>query len=318
MKKCPSCEVELEPLIEELSECPRCKKVFKDNLEKDEEKGEEEKQDGSLKDNITFNLNQQYEVPEKGIPIKDGKFAVLICHAAKDESDRYIRLSWWKDSYMLHKGMIKIKERTVLNNMIKALEKIDEVFDDFWDWRGNKSNTKTEKTEEQKKKEKQHDIIKYRIIENKTCPNCQKTMKKFKTHYDCSHCGELVILEGYNQPIFNRDSNDLDLSFDSNLPIHHYLCETGITIKWFMGEWKAVAVIYSKDNPNKRWLRFYWWDRDFSKYLKMGRHEIGEGIQMGWKAKRGTGQTNVYDKKLIKLLIEGLKKFAQELNREIE
>lgn len=318
MKKCPSCEVELEPLIEELSECPRCKKVFKDNLGKDEEKGEEEKQEDFLKDSKTFNLNQQYEILEIGIPIKEGKFAVLICHDAKDESDRYIRLSWWKDSYISHKGMIKIKESTVLNNMIKALEKIDEAFDDYWDWRSYKSITKKEKTEEQNKKEKQHNIIKYRIIENRTCPNCQKTMEKKKTHYLCTYCGELVILEGYNQPIFNRDSNDLDLSFDSNLPIYHFSCETGIIIKWLMAEWKAVAVIYSKDNPNKRWLRFYWWTRDLANYMKTGHHDIGEGIQMGWKAKRGTGVTNFYEKKLIKPLIEGLKKLAQELNWEIE
>ena len=80
-----------------------------------------------------------------------------------------------------------------------------------------------------------------------------------------------------------------------------------------MGEWKAAVVIYSKDNPNKKWLRFYWWVRDLSNILKYGQKEMGNGTQMGWKAQRGISSPNLYDKKLIKPLINALKKIANEL-----
>ena len=84
-----------------------------------------------------------------------------------------------------------------------------------------------------------------------------------------------------------------------------------------MGEWKAVAVIHAKDNPNKQWLRFYWWMRDLSRIMKFGQRELGEGTQMGWKAQRGVGSPNIYDKKEIKPLIEALKKAAANLNWDI-
>ena len=80
-----------------------------------------------------------------------------------------------------------------------------------------------------------------------------------------------------------------------------------------MGEWKALAVIYASNNPNKKWLRFYWWARDLSSILKNGRREIGEGIQMGWKAQRGVSSPNIYDKNLLKPLIKALKKISEEI-----
>ena len=197
--------------------------------------------------------------------------------------------------------MFKIHDKNVLNNTIIALEKIDESFDDIWSWTGKYGKQK-HKTEEDLEKEKNLEIIKYRILENKTCPKCQKKMDKMKSHYECQHCGEIVILEGYNQPIFNILSEDMDLQFHANFPINFYLPVSGITLKWLMGEWKAVAVIYSKDNPNKKWLRFYWWMRDLSNILKYGQREFGDGTQMGWKAQRGISSPNIYDKKLVKPL----------------
>jgi len=320
--KCPACDVEMEPLVAGIFQCPKCKKIIKAKEEKEEEeKAKVEK--GDFEEGEYFHskasLNKQYEICEKGITISktDTRWiAVLICHSAYLESEKYVRVSWWGKSFYRHKGQIKIYDKEVLHNLIIALEKIDENFDEFWGWHG-KFKRKKAKTEEEKLKEKKLDIIKYRILENRTCPKCNKKMDKMKSHYECSHCGEIVILEGYKQPIFNIAPSDLDLNFHANFPINYYLPVSGITIKWLMGEWKAVVVIYSKDNPNKKWLRFYWWIRDLSNILKYGQRELGEGTQMGWKAKKGVSSPNLYNKEELRPLIEALKKISQDLGWEI-
>jgi hypothetical protein len=92
---------------------------------------------------------------------------------------------------------------------------------------------------------------------------------------------------------------------------------SGVTVKWLMGEWKAIVVIYSKDNPNRKWLRFYWWVRDLSSILRYGQREMGEGTQMGWKAQKGVSSPNIYDRKLIKPIISALRKISTELNWDI-
>ena len=304
----------MELLVTGIFQCPKCKIIIKEKVEKKELKEAEENVNEFVKDGKNFNLNRKYEIPEKGIVVREGKFAVLLCHSAYLNSDRYIRLSWWNNFFIQHVGMIKIIEKDVLKNLIIALEKIDEAFDDFWDWRGS-FGKKKEKTEDQKEKEKRIEIIKYRIIENQTCPNCEKRMNKAKSHYECTHCGEIIILEGYNQPIFNLDSKNLSLDFVGNFPINFYMPKSGITIKWLVGEWKALVVIYSKNNPNKKWLRFYWWVRNLSSFMKSGSHEMG-GTQMGWSTQRGAGSTNIYNKKEVKLLINALKRIAQEINWE--
>lgn len=321
--KCPSCDIEMEPLVEGIYQCPNCKKIVKTKEPEEKEAEKKEKlgefQDGEYFQNHT-GLNEQYEIAEKGITITKGPtrwIAVLICHSGYLESERYIRLSWWKKSFYRHGGMMKIYDRDVLINMIKALEKIDRDFDDFWGWQGKYREKKT-KTEEQKMRERKLDIIKYRIIENRTCPKCQNRMTKKKSHYECDKCGEIVILEGHNQPVFNVPAQDLNLNFQGNFPINFYLPVSGITIKWLMGEWKALVVIYNKDNPNKKWLRFYWWMRNLKSVLKYGKRQMGENTQMGWKAKKGSGSTNVYDKELIKPLINALRKSGEELGWNLE
>jgi hypothetical protein len=200
---------------------------------------------------------------------------------------------------------------------VKSLERIDDKFDEVWTFQG-KFRRKRPKTKEQQEKEKKLDIIKYRILENRTCPKCQKKMDKMKSHYECQNCGEIVVLEGYNQPIFNIASSDLDLNFQGDFPINFYMPVAGITVKWLMGEWKALVVIYSKDNPNKKWLRFYWWNRDLQNILKYGQREMGNGTQMGWKVQKGVSSPNLYDKKLLKPLINALKNAAKELNWDID
>ena len=319
--KCPACNIEMEPLVEGIFQCPQCKKIAKqkdtESLAKEKAKiGEGEFQDGSYY-HKNASLNKQYEICEKGITIQKTEnrlFAVLICHNAYLKDEKYVRLSWWKNYQ--HAGMFKIYDKFVLHNSIIALEKIDSSFDDLWNWSG-KYGKQESKTKDDLEREKNLDIIKYRILENRTCPKCQNKMDKMKSHYECQHCGEIVILEGYNQPIFNISPKDLDLAFHANLPINYYLPVSGITVKWLMGEWKAIAVIYAKDNPNKKWLRFYWWMRDLSNILKYGQREMGNGTQMGWKAQRGLSSPNLYDKKLVKPLIRALKNISNELNWNI-
>jgi ribosomal protein L37AE/L43A len=309
----------MELLVAGIYQCPQCRKIVK--LKEEKEVEEQEKvEKGDFLDGDYFHknysLNKQYEVAETGIIINksdNGLFAVLICHSGILKDEKYVRLSWWK-SYQ-HAGMFKIYDKDVLKNVITALEKFDQDFDDIWTWKG-KFGKQQSKTKDQIEKEKNLDIIKYRIIENRTCPRCSKKMEKLKSHYECQHCGEIVVLEGYNQPIFNIPSKDLDITFRGDFPINFYLPVSGITVKWLMGEWKAIVVIYSPDNPDKKWLRFYWWVRDLSKFLKYGQREMGENIQMGWKAQKGSSSPNIYDKKSISPLIESLKKIAVKLNWE--
>lgn len=307
----------MEPLVPGIYQCPQCKKIQKQKDDTVEEDLEKQVEQGQYLDGEYFHknasLNKQYEISEKGIIISKSEtrlFATLICHSAYLKDEKYVRLSWWK-SYQ-HAGMFKIYDKNVLNNVITSLEKINKSFDDIWTWSG-KYGKQEPKTKEIIEKEKYIDLLKYRIIENRTCPKCQKKMTKGKSHYECQHCGEIVILEGYNQPIFNIPSTELDLTFQTNFPINYYMPVSGITVKWLMGEWKAIVIIHSKDNPNKKWLRFYWWMRDLNNVLKYGQREIGEGTQMGWKAQRGISSPNIYDKKLITPLIKALKKIQADL-----
>ena len=322
---CPACNIEMELLVAGIYQCPQCKKIIKEKKSIEVEKiGKAETLIGNFIDGEWFHnnasLNRNYEIAESGFIISKTDtrmFAILICHNPLLKSEKYIRLSWWKKSFYQHAGQFKIYDREVLSNIIRALENFENNFDELWTFQG-KFGKKSLKTEEQKEKEKKLDIIKYRILENRTCPKCQKKMDKMKAHYECSHCGEIVILEGYNQPIFNISSSDLDLYFHGDFPINFYMPTAGITVKWLMGEWKAIVVIYSKDNPNKKWLRFYWWSRDLRNFLKFGRRELGEGTQMGWKAQKGVASPNLYNKKLLKPLIIALKNTANELNWDIE
>jgi len=318
--ECPSCKVKMQPLVAGIFQCPQCRKIIKEKDKEADTSAELKIDKGDFQDGEYFHknvsINKNYEVCEKGITINKTEnrlFAALICHSAYFKEEKYIRLSWWKN--LQHAGMFKIYDKDVLNNMIITLEKIEDSFDEFWGWEGKYEKIEP-KTKQDLEKEKNLEIIKYRIIENRTCPKCAQKMDKMKSHYECQHCGEIVVLEGYNQPIFNVASTDLDLRFHGNFPINFYLPVSGITVKWLMGEWKALVVIYSKDNPNKKWLRFYWWVRDLSNILKFGQSEMGEGTQMGWKTQRGIASPNINDRKLIKPLISALRKVSIDLKWE--
>lgn len=319
--ECPSCNIEMEQLVEGIYQCPQCRKILKKKEETLPISTEEKEDLYGFKDGEYFHtklsLNKEYEICEKGIIVHSSNtrvLAALICHSSILKEEKYVRISWWK-TYQ-HAGMFKIYNKAVLQNTIKSLEKIEESFDEQWNWIG-KYNTQKTKTEEEKEKEKKIEIIKARIIENRTCPNCQQKMEKYKSHYLCQHCSEIVILEGFNQPIFNIDPSDLNLKFQTNFPINFYLPVNGITVKWLVGEWKAIVVIYSKDVESKKWLRFYWWNRDFTNLIKYGQRDMSMNTQMGWKSQRGVSSPNIYDKTILKPLIDALKKIASELKWEI-
>jgi len=315
---CPVCNVPMEELVEGIFQCPKCKKLIKEKKEELEIKEDRESEQGIILDREYFHnnlsLNEKYEICEKGIIVKKTEtrlFAVLICHSPYTPDNKYLRLSWWKNQ--THAGMFKIFETSVLSNLIKSLKKIEKNFNDFWTFEG-RLGSDDPKSEKQKSREREREIIKYRILENQTCPSCQRKMNKEKSHYECPHCGEIVILEEYNQPIFNIPPENLNLDFHTNFPINYYLPVSGITIKSYMGEWKAIVVIYSRDNPNKKWLRFYWWVRDLQNIVKYGRSMRSENGHMGWNTKKGMSSPNIYDKSVINPLIITLEKLKKELN----
>ena len=97
-----------------------------------------EEEEGEIKDgeyfHSNYSLNKQYEICEKGIIVDKSQYytlAVLVCHSPYIKDEKYVRISWWK-GYQ-HMGMFKIYEKDVLINTIRALEKIDESFDDMDD-----------------------------------------------------------------------------------------------------------------------------------------------------------------------------------------
>jgi len=317
--RCPACDIPMEPLVAGIFQCPQCNKIIKEKMDNDEGKDQDKIKKLDFQDGEYFyrnaSLNKNYEICEKGITIiKSPKrwLAALICYAPHLKTSKYIRLSWWKKEVYQHGGFFKITNSDVLKNVIIALDKINASFDEFWSWKGSfEENSKNNDNVFEDEKLK---ILKYRIIENLTCPNCNKKLINRKSHYECVHCGEIILINGYKDPIFDINPKNLSLKFTTNLPVNFYLVNTGITVNWLMAEWKAIAVIYSNDNPNKKWLRFYTWERDVQSLLKYGR----SGAQMTWNAKRGSGSPNIYDKKTLKLLIEDLKKIANELNWNIK
>ena len=141
-------------------------------------------------------------------------------------------------------------------------------------------------------------------------------MKKSKNNrfYDCQVCGEIVVLED-GRPIFDVPTDKLPLSYSSNFPINYYIPEKGITFKWLMGEWKSIVIIYDQSNPDRKFLRFYWWTRNLQDYIS-SEYSMGDSaaVSFKWSARKGVGTTNIYDKNLIAPLIKALKSEKKELS----
>ncbi|GAB4305296.1 MAG: hypothetical protein Kow0069_00850 [Promethearchaeota archaeon] len=303
--KCTKCgSTQLNHVGDNIYECLACKKIIMIKTEKEE--GAAEVEEGEFEDGAVFHskasLSKKYEICEKGITVLKEPtrwIAVLVCHPPDEPKSRYVRLSWWRKSFYEHAGMFKIWEPSVLKNTIAALEKIDANFDQNFAFTGDFSDDGSD------------DGVATSF--DGTCPNCKKKLRKNRSgrYYECV-CGEIVIIED-GMPIFNIPPEQLPLSFSANFPINYYVPDAGITVKWLMGEWKAVVVIHDPDNPEKRFLRFYWWTRDLSEYM-MGGGIPGSSSSLGWSAKRGAMSANVYRRELVPKIVDALKKVKEELD----
>jgi len=249
-------------------------------------------------------INSKYEICEQGIIVDQSSIymiAVLICHNPDFSNSKYVRLSWFKDPAHIHWGMIQIREKAVLANTIRALETIDKNFDEEFEWIGSSDPLADPNLNDDK-------FLHYKIVDRK-CPNCGKTLKKRLKFYECENedCGDLfVIVNGI--PLKDFPSEQLPLRFVKNLPVTFYLPFVGITTKIHVGDWKAIAIIYKDTNPDRKWLRFYWWVRDLQPYLESQLTiDIEANKSLAWESKKGVKSPNIHDKKLIKPLIEALK-----------
>ena len=96
-------------------------------------------------------------------------------------------------------------------------------------------------------------------------------------------------------------------TYSSNFPINYYLPKVGVTTKLSMGIWKAIVIIYAKENPDKKWLRFYWWRRDLQTFM-MSKYQMGAAQGLKWETRKGVLSPNIYEKETIRPLIDGIKK----------
>ncbi|MBN2155052.1 MAG: hypothetical protein JW776_03320 [Candidatus Lokiarchaeota archaeon] len=302
--KCPNCNTELRLLVPGIFECPNCKTIIKEKIEEEEKPEELSITSGDWFMRNT-KLNSKYEICEQGIIVhqtpKD-MIAILICHSPDFPNSNYIRLSWFREKARIHWGMIKIREKSVLKNTIQALERIDKNFDSDFEWVNKEEDAMDNNLSDE-------ELLIYTFTDRK-CPQCGKTLKKRKKFYECENqmCGELfVIVNG--RPLYNSPSEKLPLRFVKNLPINFYLPVAGITTKMFVGDWKAIAVIYKESNPDRKWLRFYWWVRDLQPYLESQLTiDIEANKSLSWSSRKGVKSPNIYDKRIIRPFIAGLKK----------
>ncbi len=315
-KICPSCgKAELKELVPGINTCPNCRKIFRGKIpepEKKEERKDEGLQDGKyFMDNTT--LNPKWEVADCGITIhrEPNKrwFAVLLCHPPDFPNMKYIRLSWWKKSINTHAGMFKIQDFDVVDNVIIALERFDALFDDTFNPKDNTSLSFKPIDEREILSEQEIELF---DMTKRKCPKCGWKMDRSrnKRYYECTRCGEIIII--YQEtPIVDILPETLPLSFSTNYPVNYYLPGHGITVKQGMADWKAILTIYAKENPEKRWLRFYWWQRNLQDYMS-SQYSLGGSRGLKWDTKKGVQSPNIYDISLIRPLIDAIKQLKKE------
>jgi hypothetical protein len=291
-------------MIPGLFECPKCKTIIQEKKKKEEKPEELSVTQGDWFMRNT-KLNEKYEICEQGVIAHQSPkmmIAALICYSPDFPNSKYIRLSWFKDPIHIHWGMIKIRDKAVLTNTIKALEKIDKNFDEEFNWIGKEEIPADPELSDV-------DFLNYKIID-KMCPVCGKKLIKRKKFYECENqvCGELyVIVNGL--PLFNYPAENLPLRFVKNFPITYYLPVAGITTQMHVGDWKAIAVIYKDSNPDRKWLRFYWWTRDLQPYLNSQLIvDLEANKSLAWTSRKGVKSPNIYDKKILRPVIDALKK----------
>ncbi|MHA1819074.1 MAG: hypothetical protein ACTSU2_00970 [Promethearchaeota archaeon] len=324
MPECPSCgNKNMIKLVEGIYQCPNCKKIISLKGKEKAEKEELAFKSGEFFMKNTA-INRHYEICEKGLIIdKNSKYmlSALICHSTGLSKSKYIRLSWFKGVSNLHVGMYKITDAAEANNIINALEKIDKDYDENFnrlDIQGQNGEINTEKNEEEHYNSNLSLLSELNLPEFKGyCPNCKAKMHKSKNHkyYTCDMCGQVVVIFNGN-PIYDVPTDKLPLTYSTNFPVNYYIPTWGITVKWLMGEWKALVIIYQKDEPEKKWLRFYWWTRNLQSYIlsELRAPVSSEKSPFAWHAKKGCGSTNIFDKSLIPKVIDAIKKIKEELN----
>ncbi len=309
-QKCPNCgDGNLVPLVQGIKKCSKCNKIVKVSAEYEEKKIEKQEPGEHLDAEYLQKrtaLNEKYEIAEFGnIAFRDKDYlvAVIVAHAPEFPNSSYIRLSWFKGSTNQHYGMMKINNRAVANNLLKALKKFDEDFNDEFD-------LIKEITRSRKDVEYTNEFN----MKKQLCLNCGTKMKKIKRYFECPRCGDLVILEDGN-PIADIDPTKLTLDYESNLPVNYYYPYLGITINWLMAEWTAVVIVYAKENPRKKWLRFYTWTRNLQQVLSDS-PTINISAAFRWEARKGIGSPNIYTKEELRKLIAALEKTMQEWKRQ--
>jgi hypothetical protein len=198
--------------------------------------------------------------------------------------------------------MFKIEEKDLLSNVITSLKKIDEDFDDLY--------TQINKEKEIENKDLTEIFNK---PFNKRCPNCNSKMvqERGASFYSCEQDGTIVIIED-GQPISDIPLNRLPLSYSKNLPVNYYTVVAGITVKWDVGDWRALVVVEDPENEQKRFLRFYWWTRDMQDFMRP-RASLTHGGSLSWEPRAGTKSPNISQKSLIQSLVQALEMTKEDL-----
>jgi hypothetical protein len=82
-----------------------------------------------------------------------------------------------------------------------------------------------------------------------------------------------------------------------------------------MAEWTAIVIVYAKENPRKKWVRFYTWTRNLQDVMRDG-PSIGHSTAFKWDARKGIGSPNLYSKQELKSLIIALEKAMKEWKKQ--
>ncbi len=311
---CPSCgKGELTDLVPGIKTCSVCRKIFRTQIDQVKVASTEHFgiQEGEYFNKHTT-LNPQWEIAESGITvareINNWWIAVLLCHTPSFPDTKYLRISWWKKAINAHGGMFHIEDFEELENVIIALQRFEADFDDTF----NPKPGVTISYSPLPSREKYENLQNVFDENAHLCTKCGFKMKKSqnKRYYECERCGEIIILEE-GKPVFDVPSQYLPLNYSSNFPINFYLPGYGITVKIGMADWKALVTVYSKENPEKKWLRFYWWRRDLQEYMT-SQYTFGLGQGLRWEARKGALSPNIYQKDQLPKLIDALQQMKRE------
>jgi ribosomal protein L37AE/L43A len=310
-EQCPTCGGDLVPLGGGgIFTCKKCRKLVRKTAEQDAgpvtQATASEDLNGAFYERKRM-LNPQYEKAVKGLHVfSEGniRMDVLLAYEPDFPRSRYLRLSWWKGG-MMHHGMVKINHIDVARNLVKALRMIDVAYDDDFAPIGDFGVTA----------EAEEDFDFNFDQTRRECPNCKRKMKKSRTnrYFECEWCGEIVIIED-GVPIYSIPPTKLTLAFNSNYPINYYSAHQGITFSWQMGDWQAAVVIFDPNNPNKKWLRIYWWIRRLDQYMAAETRVLAQGIR--WEPRKGAGSTNIYNKAHLKEIIKAMETLMEEWHNE--